>query len=205
MFQIDPSLKYVDTNKEEILELYRPTNESLVQIPGLQGEMSDAYLVSLNRSGEIQIYLYFFLKDSGKGIIYKSNVPVTKSNYMQVRDDGLYFLESMGFLMENTDFRKLPEMERIKLMESMPPFHLDLSKFFEKGEKKEEAENDEVDVEVLEENLETIHEISEITEASKEKIEKRKLSGVELSPDMVKEKMDKDRNLRVFLLFLAGF
>ena len=123
---------------------------------------------------------------------------------MEVRDQGLYFIESMGFIMENTDFRKLPDSEKLKLIESLPPFHLDLSKFKKSSKKEEnnqEDDEDVVEVEVLEEDLETIHEFPEEPRGivAEEEQEKRLLS-----PEMLKEAMEKDRNLKIFFLFLAG-
>ncbi len=201
MYTIAPDLKYIEANREEILELYRSANESLVQIPGRQGEDSDAYLISLNRGGELQIFLYFFMKESIDGIVYKYTEPITKSNYMEVRDQGLYFLESMGFIMENTDFRKLPDTEKINLMNSIPPFHPELSRFApQKASKKEEEDEDEVEVEILEEDLETIHELGE--EAEVIPIDESKPT---LTPEAVQNALKNDRNLRIFFLFLAGF
>ncbi len=204
MFTITPDIKYIEATKEEILELYRSANESLVQIPGRQGETSESFLISLNKGGELQIYLYFFMKESVEGIIYRYTEPITKSNYMEVRDQGLYFLESMGFIMENTDFRKLPDTEKINLMNSLPPFHPDLTRFAARKKKEEEEtseEEEEVEVEILEEDLETIHEFSEV-EAEVIPIND---TSPELSPEMIQNALKNDRNLRIFFLFLAGF
>ena len=208
MFSIASDIKYIEASPEEILELYRSTNESLVQIPGLQGETSEAFLISLNRRGNLEIYLFFFLKESIKGVVYRYTEPVTKSNYLDVRNQGLYFLESMGFIMENTDFRKLPEKEKVSLMESLPPFHPDLSKFAPKKTTAAEEEDEEeaIEVEVLEEDLETIHELDTINEfqgttgsPTQQAIEEEKLT-----PEMIQQAMEKNRNLRIFFLFLAG-
>ncbi|GEM_PF-6108889 len=200
MYSIAPDIKYISATPDEILELYRSTNESLVQIPGFQGENSEAFLITLNLGGKIEAYLYFFLKESLTGVVYRYTDQITRTNYIEVRDQGLYFLESMGFIMENTDFRKLPSAEKVNLMNSLPPFHADLSKFQKKSEKEEE-ENEEgevVEVEVLEDELETIH---EVTDEQPQIVRPPQT----LTPENIELAMKKNRVIRVFLLFLAGF
>ncbi len=140
MFELNESISNIVADKNRIIEIFRSVNDSQVQIPGFDSQNSSSFVVSLTENGEIKIYIFLFLKESLKGIVYTTDEKIKKNNYVDMRNDAIFFLESMGFMLENMDFRKLPDEEKDRIIKTLPLFVADLSQLAE--DKKGEEEND---------------------------------------------------------------
>ena len=207
MFNLDLSIIKVDATKDNIIEIYRSVNDSQVQIPGYDSQNSSSFVVSLTDKGSIKIFVFIFLKRSLKGIVYSNDEVIKKNNYVDMRNEAIFFLESMGFMLENMDFRKLAGEEKTRILNSLPPFLEDLSVLEENKSSSNvstDEDDDEVEVvvEEVEGNYDTIPEYSE-TDVSVSSGSGYKIDNIDY--DNIKETIDNDRNFKMFLLFLAGF
>ena len=211
MFDLNPSIKKIDVTKNNIIEIYRSVNDSQVQIPGYESQNSSSFVVSFTKSGEIKIFVFIFLKRDLQGIIYSTDEKIKKNNYVDMRNEAIFFLESMGFMLENMDYRKLPDEEKNKIINSLPPFLDDLSELGEKKNNEDESGEDEdeedleVVVEEVEENYDTIPEYSETTVSTAAESKKSSYNPNEIDYDVIKETIENDRSFKMFLLFLSGF
>ena len=125
-----------------------------------------------------------------------------------MRNEAIFFLESMGFMLENMDYRKLPDEEKKKIMSSLPPFLDDLSDLGEDKKTQEETEDDEemeVVVEEVEENYDTIPEYSETSVSTTSESDSKSYNADDFDFDVIKDTIENDRNFKMFLLFLSGF
>ena len=119
MFELNESISNIVADKNRIIEIFRSVNDSQVQIPGFDSQNSSSFVVSLTENGEIKIYIFLFLKESLKGIVYTTDEKIKKNNYVDMRNDAIFFLESMGFMLENMDFRKLPDEEKDRIIKKL--------------------------------------------------------------------------------------
>ncbi len=186
MFEIDNSLKYIETSKDDVLEIIGSINIPLVAAADHPSEPTKAYICSLRKQENLIIlYIYLYLIQSNIGIIYISTEgPTTEKDYPAMKSSALEFAEGMGFLMEDLTFSSLGEQEKENLLSSLPLFLEDLSILKKKAEEEEEA----VSLEEIEEEKEEEEAVSlEEVEKEKEEEETVSLEEVEVTLPEVEE------------------
>jgi hypothetical protein len=115
MFMPEPSLTHVPATREQIVALVESINQPQVSIPGKDAQAVFGHLCGLrNGSGSFSIFVGLHLPKSGENVIYlhERRQLTTADEYRQVEIEGLHFLESMGFMLDNLNFRNLgPEVQ----------------------------------------------------------------------------------------------
>jgi hypothetical protein len=129
VFQPEPSLTFVAAQREQVVAIVESINQPQVSIPGKASQQVFGHLVGLrNANGTLSIYVALHLPKSGENVVYvHDRRQVSVEDYRDVEVEGLQFLESMGFMLDNLNFRNLAAdvqdqtMKRIPLFSPTPP------------------------------------------------------------------------------------
>jgi hypothetical protein len=115
MFMPEPSLTHVPATREQIVAIVESINQPQVSIPGKDAQAVFGHLCGLrNGNGTFSIFVGLHLPKSAENVIYlhSRRQLTTADEYRQVEIEGLHFLESMGFMLDNLNFRNLgPEVQ----------------------------------------------------------------------------------------------
>ncbi|RMG13637.1 MAG: hypothetical protein D6729_14680 [Deltaproteobacteria bacterium] len=160
MFQPNPTLTHIGADRSQVVSIIESINHPHIGVPGFDPQVTQAYVVGVRvPTGLFQIYVYLYLTEDRRAVIYTySGGAVDLEHYPEVEAEALNFVESMGFMVDNANFRNLPPEEQEALMRSLPCFHADLVAWSAEGE---EALEDAV---VLEPDEDDVLEPAEILE-----------------------------------------
>lgn len=114
----------VDVAQDEVLEVYRSINENLMSADGHPSQPSLASVVGVKESGSgrVRIFVHYFLLEDRVGILYEEEDEVSPKSYAGKRDEAIESVESMGFILDNMQFRSLDEDERQRAFETLAAF-----------------------------------------------------------------------------------
>jgi hypothetical protein len=123
-FQPQPGVTFVPATREQVVALVESINQPQVQIPGKASQQVFGHLCGLrNANGTFSIYVGLFLPRSGENVIYVHDRPqLTVDEYPEVEAEGLQFLESMGFMLDNLNFRSLSPEAQAQTLKRIPLF-----------------------------------------------------------------------------------
>lgn len=126
MFGIDQRLRGLPASREQVMSVYQSINQPHLAVPGKQAGPAQAYIVGLRGSSGISVFVYLFLAQTLDCAVYvpeRRNVP--PDAWAEAEADALGFVESMGFMMDNLNFRSLPVADQDALLRSLPVFQKD--------------------------------------------------------------------------------
>lgn len=118
MFTPEPNLKYLPATREQVVAIIEGINQPQISIPGKAPQGVTGHLVGLrNPGGTFSIYVALHLPKSGENVVYlHGRRQVGAEEYREVQEEGLHFLESMGFMLDNLNFRNLsPDLQEATL------------------------------------------------------------------------------------------
>lgn len=145
MLEFQPDRAHLDpTALQEILEIYRSVNENMMSYGEFSSQLADAFVVGCREQGKISLYVYYYLYEAQRGLLFQESEPLTPKNYAEKRKEILESIEAMGFIMNNVGYRNLPDAEREKVLSI-------LSVFGKSPEKGEEGTKDPETILILEE------------------------------------------------------
>ncbi len=129
MFKAEPSITWVSAVREQVVAVVESINQPQVSIPGKPSQQVFGHLVGIrNGNGTFSIYVALHLPKSGENVVYvHDRRQLTVEEYRDVEIEGLHFLESMGFMLDNLNFRNLSAdaqdqtLERISLFSQPRP------------------------------------------------------------------------------------
>ena len=124
MFQPEPSLKWVPAMREQVVAIVESINQPQVSIPGKASQQVFGHLVGIrNANGSFSIYVALHLPKSGENVVYvHDRRQLGVDEYRDVEVEGLQFLESMGFMLDNLNFRNLSADVQDKTLKRIPLF-----------------------------------------------------------------------------------
>ncbi|MHB8419190.1 MAG: hypothetical protein ACYDCL_14030 [Myxococcales bacterium] len=124
MFSIDPKLSYVATRREQIVAVIESVNQPHVAIPGKNPQGVQAYVCGLrNQNATFSIYVYLLLSETKEPVLYVYDQPqFALEAYREAEAEALQFVESMGFMMENLNFRNQSTQIQEDLLGRIPAF-----------------------------------------------------------------------------------
>jgi hypothetical protein len=114
MFHPEPSLTWVPATREQVVAIIEAINQPQVSITGKPPQTVTGHLCALrNANGTFSIYVALHVPRSGENVVYvHDRRQVTLEEYRDIEIEGLQFLESMGFMLDNLNFRNLsPEVQ----------------------------------------------------------------------------------------------
>jgi hypothetical protein len=128
VFKPDPAITTVPATRDQVVAVVESINQPQVSIPGKPAQATVGHLCGVrNANGTLSIYVALHLPKSGENVVYvHDRRQVSLEEYREVEVEGLQFLESMGFMLDNLNFRNLsPEVQaatlrRIPLFGGLP-------------------------------------------------------------------------------------
>jgi len=122
MFRPDPTISQVSVPREAIVAVIESINQPQLSIPGKPAQGAQAHLCGVrNADGSFSVYVSLFLLQSGEVVVYAfepRQFPIER--YREIEAEGLHFLESMGFMLDNLRFRNLSVEQQEQAMERVP-------------------------------------------------------------------------------------
>ena len=118
MFTPEPSLEYLPATREQVVAIIEGINQPQISIPGKAPQGVTGHLVGLrNAGGTFSIYVALHLPKSGENVVYlHGRRQVSAEEFREVQEEGLHFLESMGFMLDNLNYRNLtPDLQEATL------------------------------------------------------------------------------------------
>jgi len=124
VFEPDPSILFIPATREQVVALVESINQPQVSIPGKEPQSVQGFLCGLrNENGSFSIYVSLFLARSHENVVYVSDRrEVGMEEYRDVEIEGLHFLESMGFMLDNLNFRNLAHPQQVETLKRVPAF-----------------------------------------------------------------------------------
>jgi len=124
VFEPDPSIRFIPASREQVVALVESINQPQVSIPGKEPQAVQGFLCGLrNPSGSFSIFVSLFLPRSGENVVYACDRrELGMEEYRDVEIEGLHFLESMGFMLDNLNFRNLAHPQQVETLKRVPAF-----------------------------------------------------------------------------------
>ncbi len=125
MFTPEPSLTHVPALREQVVAIIESINQPQVSIPGKPAQAVFGHLCGIrNGNGSFSIFVGLHLPKSGENVIYlhERRQLTTAEEYRQVEIEGLHFLESMGFMLDNLNYRNLAPEAQDQTIARIPLF-----------------------------------------------------------------------------------
>jgi hypothetical protein len=131
VFNIDPSLTHLGARREQVLRLIVSINAVAVKVPGIPTSPAMAYIAAWDAGAglaSVVIYLYYSAANRAVGYTFDpTRFPM--ADLSRVIDEAHEFLESMGFMLDDSGFGTLKPDDQRAIIERTPLFHKDLSGF----------------------------------------------------------------------------
>lgn len=121
MFIWDESIHGLDVPADKVINLFRSIRDVQLALPGISAQQASAYLFQYKQPDGIATVAAFHLQKSGILAFYYSDPRIVAE---QSKDDmlnqGLNFVESMGFLLTDQDIHFMDQADLQKLWEALP-------------------------------------------------------------------------------------
>ncbi len=123
-FKPEPSLTWIQTTREQVVAVVESINQPQVSIPGKTSQQVFGSLAGVrNANGSFSIYVGLHLPTTGENVIYvHERRQLSVDDYREVEVEGLNFLESMGFMLDNVNFRNLSPQVQEQTLRRIPLF-----------------------------------------------------------------------------------
>ena len=124
MFKPEPTITWVPATRQQVVAVVESINQPQISIPGKASQQVSGHLVGIrNGNGTFSIYVALHLPKSGENVVYVSERrQLTVEEYRDVEVEGLQFLESMGFMLDNLNFRNLAAESQEQTLKRIPLF-----------------------------------------------------------------------------------
>lgn len=124
MFTPLPGRLSLGVAPESVVAVIESINTPNISIPELGTEPTKAYLVGVaTPAGGFGIFCYLLMMESNTPIMYISNPPeVAFEQYGALEGDAIQFAESMGFMLDNLNYRAQPPDVLAHMIDTLPFF-----------------------------------------------------------------------------------
>lgn len=121
MFFLQKALERLDIPDDQVLCLHRSMGDATVALPGFSAQRTTAYLCVYKGGKGVRIAVVLHLKASGRLAFYLNEEgEVGKRQAQKILDGAIYFVESMGFMLNDMEIERLPQEERTALWKALP-------------------------------------------------------------------------------------
>ncbi len=123
MYSIDERLRGLPAVKDQVVQLYQSLNAPHLAIPGRKAGPAMAFVLGLRGPSGFAVFVYLYMQHSGESAVYvPSSGTVPAEQFQNEEAEALGFTESMGFIMDNLNFRGRPPDEQDAIIRTMPVF-----------------------------------------------------------------------------------
>lgn len=124
MYRPDPTIPFVAAAREQVVALVESLNQPQISIPGKPPQLVQGHLCGLrNANGTFSLLIGFYLPQTAENVIYAHDPrEVTRDEYPAAEAEGLQFLESMGFMLDNLNFAHLSAEQQQHTLQRIPIF-----------------------------------------------------------------------------------
>jgi hypothetical protein len=166
VFEIHAGIKSIQVGREQIVTIIESINSPMVAAANKPLEPAKSYILGVrNASGLFSIYVYLHLLQSKECQIFLHDPPeIPMESYHDTELEALQFVESMGFMVDNVNFRNMAPDQQVTLMEEMPMFVDDLEAFAKQQQAAREGglkEDSDTDIPELAEDVVELQELAE--------------------------------------------
>jgi len=121
MFQWDKSINALNVPASEVINLFRSMREVQLALPGVPAQLSSSFLCQYRTGGGVGTVIVFHMHKSEVLAFFPTDPHVVPENKIDsMLDQGLNFVESMGFLMTDQDIHLLDDADQEMLWSSLP-------------------------------------------------------------------------------------
>ncbi|HYG67023.1 MAG TPA: hypothetical protein VD838_05165 [Anaeromyxobacteraceae bacterium] len=124
MFQPDPSIQFIPATREQVFAVVESINQPPVSLPGKPAQPVSGHLCGIrNGNGTFSIYVVLNVPRTGENVVYvHDRRQLGAEAYRDVEVEALQFLESMGFMLDNLNFRNLSAAVQDETLARIPAF-----------------------------------------------------------------------------------
>ncbi len=122
-FNLDDTVRALDATRELLAAHFQSINAPHVAIPGRRAGPAQAFIACLRSTQGFTVSVYLWLSESHDCAVYLTErVAQTPEDYRTLQTDALAFVESMGFMMDNLNYRALPPERQTEVLVSLPMY-----------------------------------------------------------------------------------
>ncbi len=124
MLRPDPTVPFVAASREQVVALVESLNQPQISIPTKPPQAAQGHLVGVrNGNGSFSVYAVLFLTETRENVVYVHEPrELSFGEYRAAEADGLAFLESMGFMLDDLNFRSLSREAQEAALRRLPIF-----------------------------------------------------------------------------------
>jgi hypothetical protein len=121
MFQWDKSVGTINIPAGKVVQLFRSMREVQLALPGVSAQEASAFLCQYQvKEGVGTVVIFHLHKSRLLAFYYSDPRVVSRQKTDSMLDQGLNFVESMGFLMTDQDIPLLEDADQERLWASLP-------------------------------------------------------------------------------------
>jgi len=121
MFKLCESINTIGVSADKVVHLFRSMRDVQLALPGIHAQLASAYICQYEKESGVCTAAVFHLHKSNLLAFYLDDPPITSADKTDsMLDQGLNFIESMGFLMTDQDIHLLDAADRDMLWSSLP-------------------------------------------------------------------------------------
>jgi hypothetical protein len=121
MFVQHKQLKFLNVPATKVSRLNTSAYSIQLALPDFKPQMAAAYLVALAGGSKVLVVVGLHLSESKASVFFvprQGEVPVEDAE--RVFEEGFVFAESMGFVLNETDYHLMSNQDQQKLWDAMP-------------------------------------------------------------------------------------
>jgi type IV pilus assembly protein PilF len=123
VYTLDERLKGLPALKEQVVSLHQSLNQPHLAIPGRKAGPSIGYVLGLRGPSGFAVFVYLHLPDSGECAVYVPAAGTVAADKFEAEEaNALSFVESMGFMMDNLNFRGRAPEDQDALLKTLSVF-----------------------------------------------------------------------------------
>ena len=110
-----------------MVAVHASLNKPHIAVPGKAAQEVQAYVVAVTNAGTITLFVFLWLTQTCEPVVYcdMDNLRVEAQAYPEAEADAVAFVESMGFMLENLNYRSLSQAQQAELVKGLPCFQAD--------------------------------------------------------------------------------
>jgi hypothetical protein len=126
LFNIDERYRGLPASREQVIALHTSLNSPHLFIPGKPAGPAQAVILGLRGTTGFATFTYQYLSEAADCAVYVSGKRNTSfEEYLAEEAEALAFVESMGFMMDNSNWRSLAQTTQEELLKTLPVFFRD--------------------------------------------------------------------------------